>query len=112
MKEKDKYLLKLEWLIILLAGIILFGCIYLVSINEFSELVQDSIIVIATILFAYSLCNAIKIEQIAGKYECNNCHHKYVPTYMAVFWAMHFGRTRWLKCPKCNEKSWNRKVLE
>lgn len=39
------------------------------------------------------------------------CHNKYVPKYSKVYFAMHFGTTRYMKCPKCNEKSWQRKVL-
>ena len=48
--------------------------------------------------------NCIKIEQTAGYYECSKCNHKYIPTYSNVLWAMHMNRTRYMKCPKCNEK--------
>ena len=24
---------------------------------------------------------------------------------------MHYGRTRYMKCPKCNKRSWNKKVI-
>ena len=54
---------------------------------------------------------AIKIEQTAGYYECEKCHHKYVPKYSSVFGAMHMGRTRYMKCPKCNQRSWNKKRI-
>ena len=53
----------------------------------------------------------IKIEQIAGYYECRKCHHRYVPTYSNVLWAMHIHRTRYMRCPKCHEKSWQKKVI-
>ena len=43
--------------------------------------------------------------------ECKKCKHKYIPTYHSVFSAMHLGRTRYMKCPKCNRYSWNKKVL-
>ena len=54
---------------------------------------------------------AIKIEQTAGYYECNKCHHKYVPKYSSVFRAMHIGRTRYMKCPECNQRSWHKKRI-
>ena len=54
---------------------------------------------------------ALKIETETGYYECQKCHNKYVPKYSKVYFAMHFGTTRYMKCPKCNEKSWQRKVL-
>ena len=31
--------------------------------------------------------------------------------FKSVLWAMHVNRTRYLKCPKCEKKSWNKKVL-
>ena len=54
---------------------------------------------------------ALKIEQVAGYYECKKCGHRYVPTYPDVLWAMHIGRTRYMKCPKCNKRSWQKKVI-
>ena len=54
---------------------------------------------------------ALKIEQVAGYYECGKCGHRYVPTYKSVNMAMHMGRTRYMKCPKCGKKSWQKKVI-
>ena len=51
------------------------------------------------------------IEQKAGYYECGECHHKYVPEYKNMLWAPHMGRTRYMKCPKCGMKSWQKKVI-
>ena len=53
----------------------------------------------------------LRIEQTAGYYECKKCGNRYVPKYGQVFRAMHRGRTRYMKCPKCNEKSWQKKVI-
>jgi ssDNA-binding Zn-finger/Zn-ribbon topoisomerase 1 len=44
-------------------------------------------------------------------YKCEKCGHAYVPKYKSVFLSMHAGRTRYMKCPKCNEKSWQKKVI-
>ena len=57
------------------------------------------------------LAFAVRIEQIAGYYECARCGHRYVPTYRAVNMAMHMGRTRYMKCPACGKRSWQKKVL-
>lgn len=51
-------------------------------------------------------------QQKAGYYECQKCHHKYIPSYSSVLWAMHINRTRYMKCPKCNQKSWQKKVTK
>jgi transcriptional regulator with XRE-family HTH domain len=54
---------------------------------------------------------ALKIETEAGYYECQICHNRYVPKYTSVYFAMHNGMTRYMKCPKCGKRSWNKKVL-
>lgn len=54
---------------------------------------------------------ALKIEQTAGYYECAKCGHKYVPNYKSVFLTMHIGITRYMRCPKCHKKSWQKKIL-
>ena len=53
----------------------------------------------------------VAIEQKAGYYECQKCGHRYVPTYSKTLFAQHMGRTRFMKCPKCGERSWQKKVL-
>ena len=53
----------------------------------------------------------LRVEQIAGYYECNKCQYKYIPAYKKINLAPHLGRTRYMKCPKCNKRSWNKKVL-
>ena len=110
-EEKDRQLLKLEVVIGYLSSITFLLLIFVASFVEMSVLLRIIVIVIGSIIFAVGISNALKIEQIAGYYECNKCHYKYVPNYSSVFWAMHMGRTRYMKCPKCNQKSWNKKVL-
>ncbi len=53
----------------------------------------------------------IIIEQKEGYYQCKHCKNTYVPTFKAAAFSMHLGRTKSLKCPKCDKKSWNKKVL-
>lgn len=71
------------------------------------------------------LCNELKIsvnELLCGELiEMNNYNEvaekmllemaQYVPKYSQVYFAMHSGTTRYMKCPKCNKKSWQRKTL-
>lgn len=53
----------------------------------------------------------IRIEQTAGYYACGKCGHKYVPAYQSVLWAPHVNRTRYMRCPHCGKRSWQKKVL-
>lgn len=110
-EEKDKQLLALEWVIGYTCSITFLTLIFVASFLEMQTYLRIILIVIGSIIFAVGVGNAIKIEQIAGYYECNRCHHKYVPTYISVFFAMHIGRTRYMKCPKCMKRSWNKKVI-
>ena len=54
----------------------------------------------------------LRIEQKAGFYRCAECGHRYVPKYGSVFMAMHMGRTRYMRCPSCGKRSWQKKVLD
>ena len=62
-------------------------------------------VILLTLIFVASFV------PMAGYYECANCGYRYVPTYSSVLWSTHINRTRHMHCPKCNEKSWQRKVL-
>ena len=73
---------------------------------------QRVIIILSGVIPAFvGFFYATRIEQVAGYYECKCCGHKYVPTYKAISMAMHMGRTRYLKCPNCGKKSWQKKVI-
>ena len=44
---------------------------------------------------------------------CNEkCNHKYIPKYSQVLWATHINRTRHMKCPNCEHRTWHKKVIE
>lgn len=110
-EEKDKQLLNLEVVIGYFSSITFLILIFVASFVEMQSWLRLILIVFGSIVFAVGLTKALKIEQTAGYYECDKCHYKYVPKYSSVFLAMHIGRTRYMKCPKCNEKSWQKKVI-
>lgn len=110
-EEKDRELLRLEVFIGVLVTLILLGCIFTASFAQMAAWARIVLIIAGQVPFVVGVTYAIKIEQIAGYYECQHCKHKYVPTYAQVFFAMHSGRTRYMKCPACGQKSWQRKVI-
>ena len=110
-EEADKKLLRLEWVIGYTSCITFLTLTFISSYIEMESWLRILLVVIGSVIFAVGVHNCLKIEQTAGYYECGKCHHKYVPTYQRVLFAMHFGRTRYMKCPKCGEKSWNKKVI-
>lgn len=110
-EEKDKQLLDLEIVIGYFSSITFLILIFVASFLEMQSWIRLILIVFGSIVFAVGVVKAIKIEQTAGYYECDKCHYKYIPEYSNVFWAIHRGRTRYMKCPRCNEKSWQKKVI-
>ena len=111
-EEKDKQLLTLEIVIGVIATISFLTLIWVASYLEMETWLRIVLIVIACVSFFPAMFYTLKIEQVAGYYQCSNCNHKYVPTYKSVFLAQHIGRTRRLRCPKCNTKCWHKKVLK
>lgn len=110
-EETDREMLRLEIVIGYISSITFLILVFLASFVEMYSVIRILLIIGGSIIFAVGVINAIKIEQTAGYYECDKCHYKYIPSYKSVFFSMHHGRTRYMKCPKCNEKSWNKKVL-
>lgn len=113
-EEADRRLLKLEWVIGILSVLILLIPIMVGSLIPEGAIEdwQRVLIVLSGFIPGFiGFFFAVKIEQVAGYYECKCCGHKYVPTYKAVNLAMHMGRTRYMKCPNCGKKSWQKKVV-
>ena len=67
--------------------------------------------ILAFLVLIIGVSFALKIETETGYYGCQKCHHKYVPKYSKVYFAMHIGTKRYMKCPKYNERTWQKKVL-
>lgn len=110
-QQADKRLLALEVFVGITATIVLFSFIFIAALVEMSGWLKASLIVLGFVLFLAGCFYALRIEQVAGYYACDECGHRYVPTYKAVNLAMHKGRTRYMRCPACGKKSWQKKVL-
>ena len=111
-EESDKKMLRLEIVIGYISSITFMILIFVASFLEMQDWIRILLIIFGLITFGLGVGNCIKIEQTAGYYECAKCHHKYIPTYSSVLWSMHINRTRYMKCPKCNERSWQKKVIK
>ena len=111
-ESKDRTLLIMEIVIGLLSTLVILTFVLVPPFLPLPEWAMVLIMVVGIIIGFVGLGFALKIEQVAGYYKCKHCEHKYVPTYRQVNLAMHFGRTRYMKCPKCNKYSWNKKVIK
>ena len=110
-ESTDRYLLVLEWVIALLSLTILFAPIIIALVIPMEEWKGTIVALSGFIPAIIGLFFALRIEQIAGYYRCSLCGHKYVPTFTAINVSMHLGRTRYMKCPECGKRSWQKKVI-
>ena len=107
----DRTLLALEWVIGILSCVVIFVPVFIGALLPMEDWMRLVVVFSGFIPGIIGFLYAVKIEQVAGYYECGHCKHTYVPTYRSVSFAQHRGRTRYMRCPKCNKKSWQKKVL-
>ena len=113
-KEKeiaDRRLLKIEIVMGIVSISLMLGLCVLAAYAPIDDWLRIVLIIIGCIPCLVLVPFMIRIEQMAGYYECEKCGNRYVPKYSSVFMAMHMGRTRYLKCPECNKRSWQKKVI-
>ena len=110
-EEKNRQMLRAEYWIAFPSVIAGLAMVLVASYVEMPDKLRIILIGFAlAMIFAVSFI-AVGIEQKAGYYECQHCHHKHVPEYWQVNLAMPLGRTRYMKCPECGKYSWQKKVL-
>ena len=113
-EQADKRLLKIEFVMGIISVLFLFAMLAVGIVFMKKEMPLWTFFVpvcIGFVQFIIAMLFALRIEQIAGYYKCAKCGHTYIPTYRSVNLAMHFGRTRYMKCPECGKKSWQKKVI-
>lgn len=110
-EDADKQMLMLEIVIGVLSSVILFSMVFVAAFLPMKDWVRIVLIVGGFIPFIIGIGFAVRIEQTAGYYECQACSHRYVPSFKSVLFAMHTGRTRYMKCPKCGKRTWQKKVI-
>lgn len=111
-KEKhDKWLLTLEVVVGVMCIAIMLALILIAALVNIEEWLRILLIVVGMLPLLICCPFLLRIEQVAGYYECKNCHHRYMPAFKAVNLAPHIGRSRQLRCPACGKKAWHKKVL-
>ena len=111
MEEQNRMMLRMEYWIVFPSMIAGLTMVFVASFVEMPTWLRIALITFALVLIFTVAFIAVGIEQKAGFYECQNCHHRYVPTYWQTNLAPHKGRTRYMKCPECGQRTWQRKVL-
>ena len=110
-EENNKYLLRLETVIGVLATVSALAIIFTAAFLTPGTVLMSFLVLIALLILFVGIYFALNIERDAGYYECSFCHHRYVPDFSHVVMAMHIGRSRLMKCPSCGKRTWQKKVL-
>ncbi len=110
-EEADKRLLKLEIVLGIIAILPLIAAAVIASIVPMEEWKSGLLVGLSLLPILIAMPFAIKIEQKAGYYACRKCGHRHIPQYGSVFFAMHINRTRYMRCPVCGKRSWQKKVI-
>ena len=110
-EESDKRLLRLEVVLGILSIIVFMVPVFAGAFLPVEDWIRVVIVFSGMIPGGIGLFFALRIEQVAGYYECRLCGHRHVPLYKAMVMAPHMGRTRHMMCPNCGKKSWQRKVI-
>ena len=112
LEKKNKTVWSSMWAIMIVSMTALLAGIFIAAF-----LIPEGVWQLVTILgvctaFLIPCFYALKLEVSVGAYKCQNCGYEIVPTYKEAMMALHRGFTRHLLCPKCNKRTWCKKVLK
>ena len=111
-ENKNKIIWTSMWIIMWVSIIALLTGLFLTAFLIPEGPWQLVAILALCVVFLIPCFYALKLEVSVGAYKCKNCGYEIVPTYKQALNAMHRGTTRYLKCPKCNKRTWCKKVLK
>ena len=114
-EESDKRLLNLE-IVLGITGTLFLLAMLFTGILGYQYLglpvwAMILMMVVGFVVFVVAILFCVLIEQKAGYYECKECHQTFVPTYLQVLFAPHVNRTRYMKCPHCGKRAYQKKVI-
>lgn len=108
---KNKKIMTNMWVLMITTLLFYISIILLTTYSIKNELLLGIIICTSTALTVIIAFYGLKLEVDVGYYECKNCHHRFIPPYIAAFIAPHINTTRYLKCPKCSKRKWSKKIM-
>ena len=112
LEKKNKTIWASMWAIMIVSMTALLAGIFVAAFLIPEGILQAVVIIGICVVFMIPCFYALRLEVSVGAYKCKNCGHEIVPTYKEAMMAMHRGFTRHLYCPKCNKRTWCKKVLK
>ena len=108
----NKMLIHTEYILIaLMVFIVIAGALvssYLVSESWLRAVIMGICFLLIFVIAPFCW----RIETKTGYYQCGKCGHKYIPSYKASIWSPHMVLNKYMKCPECGKRSWQKKVLK
>ena len=112
LEKKNKTLWSSMWVIMTVSITALIAGLFITTFLIPDGVWQLVAILGICVVFLIPCFYALKLEVSVGAYKCKNCGYEIVPTYSEALWAMHRGFTRHLRCPKCNKRTWCKKIIK
>ena len=112
LEKKNKTIWNAMWIIMTVSILGLIGSLAIIAFFMPEGPWMLVAILSLCVVFLIPCFYALKLEVSVGAYKCKNCGYEIVPTYKQALNAMHRGTTRYLKCPKCNKRTWCKKILK
>ena len=112
LERKNKTIWNAMWIIMTVSIIGLIGGLAIIAFFMPEGPWMLVAILSLCVVFLIPCFYALKLEVSVGAYKCKKCGCEIVPTYKEAMNAMHMGFTRYLKCPKCNKRTWCKKILK
>ena len=112
LEKKNKTIWSAMWAIMIVSITALFSGVLVAAFLIPEGVWQLVAILSALVAFLIPCFYALKLEISVGAYKCKECGHEIVPTYSEALMAMHKSTTRYLKCPKCNKRTWCKKIIK
>ena len=112
LEKKNKIIWSSMWAIMLVSITALIAGVFIAAFLIPEGVWQLVTIIGICIFFLIPCFYAVKLEISVGAYRCKNCGNEITPTYIQALNARHMGTTRYLKCPKCNKRTWCKKIIK
>lgn len=110
-EQTNKMLLSLEYVIMGISTVSFCMMVIAAASAEMELWRRVALDAVGAVIFLVGAIYSVRIEREAGYYECPECGLRYVPSMKACLLAPHVGRSRKMKCPKCGQRAYQKKVL-
>ena len=112
LEKKNKTIWSSMWMIMIVSMTALLAGIFIAAFLIPEGVWQLVAIIGICVVFLIPCFYAVKLEVSVGTYKCQNCGYEILPTYKEAMTSMHRGFTRHLRCPKCNKRTWCKKIIK